>query len=147
MISPEALRRYAFFAGVQDASLKAVAMISEERTFPAGSTLFRENEPADHLFIVAEGEVDIRYAVGEGESRSVDVLVAGELMLWSALIPPHKTHSTAVARKDTRVIAMEAAGLRKLCEEDALLGLRLMTGIAEAVSNRLHGARLQLAAM
>ncbi len=146
MISPEALRRYACLASVQDETLKALAMISQEQTFTRGSVLFREREPADYLFIIAEGEVEISYAVGD-EHRSVDTLVAGELMLWSALVPPHQTHSTAVARETTRVIAINAPKLRVLCEQDHVLGFRLMSGVAEAVSHRLHGARLQLAAM
>jgi hypothetical protein len=41
MISPEMLRRYAYFAGIQDESLKAVAMISDERTAASGAVLFR----------------------------------------------------------------------------------------------------------
>jgi CRP-like cAMP-binding protein len=147
MISPEMLRRYPYFAGIKDESLKAVAMISEERSAAAGAVLFREDEPANHLFILAEGEVDIRYAVGGGEHKSVDTLVGGDLMVWTAVVPPHKTHSTAVARKDVRLVAIDAPKLRALCEQDPLLGFRLMSGIAEAVSHRLHGAGVQLAAM
>ncbi len=147
MVSPERLRRYACFAGITDESLKAIAMISDEKTHRAGTKLFQEDQPADHLFIVAEGEVDIRYAAGVGEYRSVDTLVGGDLMVWSAIIPPHKTHSTAIASKDTRLIAIEAAKLRELCQKDAVLGFKLMSRVAEAVAHRLNGARTQLAAM
>jgi CRP/FNR family transcriptional regulator, cyclic AMP receptor protein len=147
MISPELLRRYPYFAGINDESLKAVAMISEERGAAAGAVLFREDQPADHLFILADGEVDIRYHVGGGVYKSVDTLVGGELMVWTAVVPPHKTHSTAVVRKDVRLLAIQAPQLRALCEQDSLLGFRLMSGIAEAVSHRLHGAQVQLAAV
>jgi CRP-like cAMP-binding protein len=90
--------------------------------------------------------VDIRYDVG-GEHKSVDILVGGDLLVWSAIVPPHKTNATAVVRKDARLLAVEASRLRALCEQDPLLGYRLMSGIAEAVSSRLHGAQIQLAAM
>lgn len=146
MISPEILRRYPYFAGIKDESLKAVAMISDERTAPAGAVLFREDEPANHLFIVTAGEVDIRYAVGNGEHKSVDTLVGGDLMVWSAVVPPHKTHATAVVRKDVRLVAIDAPKLRALLDQDSLLGYRLMSGIAEALSHRLNGAGVQLAA-
>jgi len=53
----------------------------------------------------------------------------------------------AVARKDVRLIAIEAAKLRDLCEQDPVLGFQLLSGVVEAVANRLHGARLQLAAV
>jgi CRP/FNR family transcriptional regulator, cyclic AMP receptor protein len=147
MISPEMLRRYPCFAGIKDESLKAVAMISEERSAAAGAVLFLEDQPATHLFIVTEGEVDIRYPVGGAEHKSVDTLVGGDLMVWSAVVPPHKTHSTAVARKPVRLVAIDAPKLRALCEQDTLLGYRLMSSIAEAVSHRLNGVGVQLAAV
>lgn len=33
--------------------------LEENRSFAAGQTIFREGEPGDYLYIVAEGEVDI----------------------------------------------------------------------------------------
>ena len=146
MISPELLRRYPYFAGLKDESLKAVAMISDERSAPVGTVLVREDQPADHLYIIVDGEVDIRYHVGQGEHKSVDILVGGDLMVWMAIVPPHRINATAVALKDVRMLAIEASRLRALCDQDPLLGYRLMSGVAEAVSHRLHGAQVQLAA-
>ena len=101
--------------------------------------------PATHLYIVVEGEVDIRYRNDHGGYTTVDTLVKGSLMVWSALIEPHVTHSTAVARKDMRVIAIEAHKLRELMDEDPVLGSVLMSHAASAVSERLDGVRTQLA--
>ena len=54
MISPEVLRRYPYFASVDDDSLKAVAVIADEKTIPAGTHLFSEADPADTLRAVSE---------------------------------------------------------------------------------------------
>jgi CRP-like cAMP-binding protein len=147
MVSPELLRRFPYFHGVSDDVLKAVAMIAEEREFNPGDVLFREDQSADHLFIIAEGEVDIQYVLGNGEHKSVDTLVGGELMVWSAVIAPHRTHSKGVATKKGRCVAIEAGGLRELIGRDLMLGFGLMSGIAQAVSHRLEGARAQLATL
>ena len=147
MISPELLRRFCYFAGVSDESLKQVAMISEAKTFQAGDVLFQAEETADTLYIVTHGEVDIQSVRADGELKSVDTLVGGDLMVWSAVVGPHRTHFAGVARQETRAIAIDGRKLRKLCEKDPKLGFRLMTEVAQAVTHRLEGAQVQLAAV
>ncbi|MBC7337778.1 MAG: cyclic nucleotide-binding domain-containing protein, partial [Clostridia bacterium] len=36
MVSPEMLRRYPYFAKISEESLKEIAMMAEERSYPAG---------------------------------------------------------------------------------------------------------------
>jgi len=147
MVSPEILRRYPYFTGVTEQMLKEVAMISEEKSMPAGTVLFREGEEAAHLYIVTEGEVDVQYVLGVGSHHTVDTLVAGELMVWSSLVEPHITHSMGVARTPVRLVAIDAPKFRALLDSDPVLGYRVMKGVATTVSHRLDGARLQIAAM
>jgi len=146
MISTELLRRYPYFAGVEADSLKQVAMIAEEKTFTSGEEIFREDEVADHLFIVTHGEVDIQTRLGDGGQKTVDTCVGGDVMIWSALVGAHRTHFSGVARQETKAVSIEARKLRQLLEKDSKLGFRMMSEVAQAVANRLEGAQLQLAA-
>jgi CRP/FNR family transcriptional regulator, cyclic AMP receptor protein len=145
MISPETLRRFSCFSPVPEASLKAVAMISREESVPSGVTIFNERDPADALRIITDGKVDIRYTLRVGELRSIDTLVAGDILGWSALVEPYRMTGTATACTDTRLIVVEAKPLRALCEQDPLLGYRLMSEAVKLLSDRLDGARVQLA--
>jgi CRP-like cAMP-binding protein len=147
MISPELLRRFRCFGTISDASLKAVAMIAEEQLASAGTELFHEGDPADRLRIIVDGEVRIQYTMGNSEPRTVDTLIQGDLVGWSALVEPYKMTSVATASVDTRLIAIEAARLRELCDRDPLLGHRLMTQVARLLADRLEGARVQLASV
>jgi len=147
MISPELLRRYPYFVAVGEDSLKQLAMIAEEKEIPAGTELFREGNPADYLNVIVKGEVDIQYVLGNGERRTVDTLVAGDILGWSALIEPYKYTAIGTATKDTHLVALEAKKVRALCDQDPLLGYRLTTQIAKLLGHRLEGARVQLAAI
>ena len=147
MVSPEMLRRFPCFAGVGEGLLKQVAMIGEEKSIRKGDLLFREGEDATHLEIIIEGELDIQYLLGDGSYQTVDTTVAGDFTLWTSLIEPHITHSMGVARTNVRVVALDAAKLRTLMEAEPMLGYRIMSAIAGAVSHRLLGARMQIAAM
>ena len=145
MISPEVLRRYPYFAGIDEESLKQLAMIAEEKTIPVGTVLFREGDPATHLAIVLKGEVNVQYLLGDGELRTVDTLVDGDLLMWSALVEPYKATALGTSTKATRLACIDAAKLRVLCEREPMLGYRLMTQVARLLAHRLEGARVQLA--
>ena len=145
MISPELLRRYPYFSTVDDDSLKAVAMLAEEKSVPAGTEMFRGGDPADALNIIVKGEVDIQYLLGNGERRTVDTLVSGDILGWSALIEPYKYTAIATATKPTQLVAIQAKKLRQLCDKDPLLGYRLTIEVARLLAHRLEAARVQLA--
>jgi CRP/FNR family cyclic AMP-dependent transcriptional regulator len=146
MISPQILRRYPYFAGVSEESLKAIAMIAEEKVIPAGTQVFSEGDPALTLSFIETGEVDVQYVLGDGAHCTVDTLVDGDILGWSALVEPYKATAISTTRTNTRLIAINAPKLRALCEEDQLLGYRLMTKVAELLAHRLESARVQLAA-
>ena len=147
MISPEVLRRYPYFAKVADESLKSVAQIADEETVSAGTQMFSEGDPADSLNIIIQGEVEIQYILGSGERRTVDTLVDGDILGWSALIEPYKYTAVCTTKRDTRLVAIQAQKLRDLCGQDPMLGYRLTNQIAKLLANRLEGARVQLAAI
>ena len=145
MISPELLRWHRCFASISETSLKAVAMIAKERLVPAGTELFHEGDPADTLGIIIDGEVKIQHTLGSNELRTVETLVPGDLLGWSALVEPYKMISLATTCTDTRLIAIDAPRLRELCDRDPLLGYRLLVQVARLLADRLQTARVQLA--
>lgn len=147
MISPEVLRRYPYFAGIDAESLRRLAMITEEQRIRAGTELFREGDPAKYFSIILGGEVSIQYLLGNGELRTVDTLVPGDLLGWSALVEPYKYTAIGTTTKDTELARIDGVKIRELCDKDPLLGYRLTTEVAKLLGHRLEGARIQLAAV
>lgn len=147
MISPERLRRFPHCAGIPDEMLKQVAMLAKERQFKAGERLFEEGKIAAQLLMLETGEVDIIYTLADGKQVTVDAVVAGDLMAWSALLEPHILTATGVAKGDGLTIAVEAEPLRKLCMANPEYGFLMMTQIAITLRSRLTATRVQLAGM
>ena len=148
MISPEVLRRYPYFAGIDEASLKLLAMIADEKQhIPAGTHLFSEGEPVKHLGIIISGEVNIQYLLGSGEMRTVDTLVGGDLLGFSAFITPYRYTGFGTTTQATTLVLIDALKLRDLCDRDPQLGYQLTLHVAKLLAHRLEGARVQLAAL
>jgi CRP-like cAMP-binding protein len=149
MVSPELLRRYPVFGVLNDAQLRAIAMVAAEKSFPSGAVIFNENVVADKLYIVTDGDVDLLYS-GGGEAAvanaPVGAIASGEIFGGSSLLEPYRYIDTAQCAKTTQVVEIDAAALRALCEVDHHLGLEVMRHILQAALERLKYTQIELAA-
>ena len=146
MIPSQALRYFPHFAGTPPVVLEHIAAISSVKEFRAGERLFEEGNPATHLMLVKDGRVDIVYLLGDGRQVVADTITRGDVLCWSALLPPHRLTGSAIAMEDGELIAIDGQALWKMCEREAPLGYQIMLEIAKALRNRLAGLRVQIAA-
>ena len=152
MISPELLRRYPFFGLLYDDQLKKIAMISEDESHDQGYTIFHEGKPAEALFLLISGSVDLYYLVEEeyhpelNKEFFVGEINPGEPFGISTLIEPHILTSTARAAEPVRLIRIDGAALHQLCDGDPRLSCVLTQQAARVAIERLAFTRVQLAA-
>jgi len=147
MVTPDFLRQYSHFAGLSPEALQKLASIADEQTVAAGQTIFAESDPAEYLYLIVRGEVNLSHELGSGELRVVDTLADGELVGWAAFVEPYRCRTLATAVKDTQLVRLHAARLRDFCNSDYALGQQLLTQVALMLSCRLNSARVQLAAV
>jgi CRP-like cAMP-binding protein len=111
---------------------------------PAGSVLMREGETNDVMAIVLEGRVSLRMRVPERGQVSIVTIEPGDVVGWSAMVPPYRATSTAVVLADTELAQFDGPRLRELIAANAELGAQLYPVLLKAVARRLEGTRLQL---
>jgi CRP/FNR family cyclic AMP-dependent transcriptional regulator len=149
MISPETLRRFTLFAGLEPAAFKDIAMISEEVQCKEGCWIFRESDDADALYIIQSGQVDLKFILDEAGGKYVDITRLGEgsVIGWSSLIEPCAYTLSAMAASDVKLVKIDAAGLSGMMGADATLGYTLMKQLAQALGERLTNLRVQFASL
>ena len=127
-------------------------MIAEEETISSGVALFQKGDPADALYFLQNGRVELYYAALGATSSNVEkgILVGeiniGEPFSISALIEPHVLSSTAYIARTSRIIKIDALALRALFEKDRHMAYLLTYQATKAVIERLYATRVQLAA-
>jgi CRP-like cAMP-binding protein len=152
MISPELLRRYPFFAFLDEAQLRAVAMLSEEIEMENGALVFESGKPAEALWLLIEGGLDLYYVVADRDDPILkkefflSEFSAGDVFGISALIEPYVYNASIRTSTASRVVKMDGAGLRALSEVDTKLSASLMKATAKIALERLRDTRIQLAA-
>jgi CRP-like cAMP-binding protein len=68
----------------------------------------------------------------------------GDVVGWSALVPPYRATSTAVPLERTRLLSFDGEKLRRLLDGDQVLAAAIYPLVLRAVARRLEGTRLQL---
>ena len=152
MISHQLLQHYPFFGSLNDAQLRAIASVAEELLLESGQTLFFEGQPADALYILVDGCVELYYGANESDSLDfngflVGGISPGEAIAISSLIEPHILTSTARASKPSRVIKINTRALLDLFKTDRRLAYVLTHKTAKIAIERLLTTRIQLAAL
>ena len=152
MVSPELLRRYTFFAGLDNSQLKTIAMLAEEIEYEEGATVFKEGEHAHNIYLLIDGAVDLFFTSEEeyhpktSKQFAVGDINVGEVFGISAFIEPFITNAEARVARDSRILQIDATALRALFPDQPDMAFHLMTAIARTIRERMTGLRAQLAA-
>ncbi len=101
--------------------------------------LFREGEPGDFMYVIQSGEVEIRRTIGEVE-RVLAVLPAGEFFGEMALINQRPRSATAVVRRPSRLLVIEARTFEAMIRGKTEIAVRMIRTLA----GRLERANQQI---
>ena len=152
MISPELLRRYPFFGHLSQAQLASMAMIGEEINLIDDQVVLEEGKPAQALYFLLEGGIDLYYTVKE-DARQKDckeILVCqinvGEPFGISTLIEPNVLTASVRSNGTSQVLQFNREALKAAMKADPALELALVREMAKAAIQRLDATRVLLAA-
>jgi CRP-like cAMP-binding protein len=131
----------AAFGPETQARLAALARIVEA---PPGTRLLSEGEETTDVSIVLSGRVALRMHVPERGTVTILTVEEGDLLGWSALVPPNTATSEAIAVEPVRLLSFNGGELRAALRADHALAASVYPRVLQAVARRLVATRLQL---
>ena len=147
MIENKELLRVPVFAGLPDDQVAWFISQSEERHYKAGETYSHQGDPADAMFVILEGQIEMRGELG-GETV-VFPLKAGDVT--GALPFSRMKQFTVTARSvtDSRVARFPAARFPDLVQKMPELAQRLVGLMSDRIreTTRMEQQRDRLAAL
>jgi CRP/FNR family transcriptional regulator, cyclic AMP receptor protein len=114
---------------------------------PAGIVIFEQDQPADFLYLVAQGEVHIRFKPEDGPALTVARVRPEGVAGWSAAIGSPRYTSSAVCATDSQMLRVRSQDLRRLCERDPQTGDMLLEKLAAIVAERLRNTHPHILAL
>jgi CRP/FNR family transcriptional regulator, cyclic AMP receptor protein len=107
--------------------------------YQPGDVLFREGDAADVMYVIQAGEIEIRRKMGDAE-RVLAVLPAGEFFGEMAILTGRPRSATAVAKRQSRLLVIEAGTFEAMLRGKTEIALRIIRSLAD----RLEHANQQI---
>ena len=111
--------------------------------FPAGTVLFEEGQPGHVMYIVVDGEIEIRRRIGQTE-RTLAVLAAGEFFGEMAILSGRPRSAIAVARTAARLLVIDGTTFEAMLRARPEIALRLIKALAARLEATNHHVELLL---
>ena len=133
-----------FASGLEPGIQTRLAELSRSYSAEPGEELFREGDESKVLGVVIKGRVALRTRVPARGDVTILTVEPGDVYGWSALVPPYRATSTAVAIEALEAVTFEGPALRAALRKDAALAQALYPRILVAVERRLNATRFQV---
>ncbi|HET9295076.1 MAG TPA: cyclic nucleotide-binding domain-containing protein [Gemmatimonadales bacterium] len=132
------LRQTAIFAGLDDTELGKVADICREQTYQPGETIFKEGDPGNRLFLIAQGEVRIsRQIPGSGE-EALAVLKPGACFGEMAVFDRSERSTDAISNGGCTLATISRSELEMLLDFEPDLAAKVLRSMVRLLALRLR---------
>ncbi len=132
------LRQTAIFAGLDDTELGKVADICREQTYQPGETIFKEGDPGNRLFLIAQGEVRIsRQIPGSGE-EALAVLKPGACFGEMAVFDRSERSTDAISNGGCTLATVSRSELEMLLDFEPDLAAKVLRSMVRLLALRLR---------
>ena len=141
------LRECELFRDLADEELSSIAILCSEVVEAEGVELIREGQNADRLFVVTRGKVALHKRLGRRADRRATTVAfcsSGQILGWSALVPPGRYTLSATAWEPVMLLAIPAPLLRRAIDLNPDMGLRIMRCLSEIMARRLQQVTVAL---
>ncbi|MFQ5650003.1 MAG: Crp/Fnr family transcriptional regulator [bacterium] len=133
------LRVSRVFKELTDDELQEVANCCQRVSLEIGERIFEAETPAEYLFIVGRGSVELRFRVTHYHATKEIILerkFKGDTLGWSALAEPYVYTLSAVTMQDSELLKLKASDIKGVCEQNKRIGYVLMKNISEIIGER-----------
>jgi CRP-like cAMP-binding protein len=132
------IRQAAIFADLSDEELAAVAEICKEHQVARNQFVFREGEPGNRLYILAEGEVRIsRDVPGTGE-EALAVLKKGACFGEMSVFDRSERSTDAIANTNCTLITISRSDFEMLIDFNRDIAYKVLWAVVRLLSGRLR---------
>jgi len=133
------------FSRLSESQLESIFAISREQRIQKGQWLFRENEEAEHFYVIQEGAVELVTVVDDHIEIPIAMVRAKNGCIGiGALVPPFRYSLSARAAHDSNLLVFKRTDLETLKREDPGLVCIMMNNLAQKLLERLRESRQEM---
>lgn len=139
--------RIDIFKDLDEDLMELIKPLFERLSCQAGTVVFQQGTPADFLYFIITGKVEMSFKPYDGTPITVSHVEKGGLFGWSAVVGSEKYTSSAIAIEEVKAYRVRGSELRKFCKEHPEAGKDILERLADGVSFRWKDAHKQVQAI
>lgn len=145
MVSTKLLKKNPLFKDLSEDGLEKVLEICSEREHKAGKTVFSKGDKAENLFLLYEGECEVKVALGGTlEYYTVYRLTPGEVFGEIGFVERSERSATVKCAKNAKVLVLKRVDFDKLAEKFPEIAATMMSNMAAILARRLRETDAEL---
>jgi CRP/FNR family transcriptional regulator, cyclic AMP receptor protein len=141
------LVHFPLFQGLSEDQLRLLEPLLEYCSFPVGTTIFDQGAPADCLFFLLVGTVEVIYKPYDGPALPVARITSGGVFGWSAALGRDVYTSAALTAETVEAYRVNGQKLHSLCERYPETGVVILERLASIIADRLSSTHDQILAV
>lgn len=141
------LDRVATFNDMNQDYVKLLEPLFERYACPSGTMVIEQGQPADYLYLILDGKVQVSFKPYDGTSITVSHVERDGVFGWSAVLGSGTYTSSVTAIEDLETYRIRGNELRKLCLNHPEAGKEILERIASVVSSRWNNSHEQVKSM
>lgn len=135
------------FSDMNQEYIELLQPLFERYSCPSGATVIQQGQPADYLYLIVDGKVQVTYKPYDGTPITVAHVEKDGVFGWSAVVGSRTYTSSVTAIEDLDTFRIQGNELRKLCMDHPEAGKEILERIASVVSSRWKNSHEQVKAI
>ncbi len=131
------LKNVPIFADLTADELAMMSRLVTEESHTAKDVIFREGEPGDKMYLVAEGQVAITKKAGKAR-KGLASLGPGAAFGEFSLFDGGARSANAVATADSRLFALKGSDLYGVFAKNPVLGQKILLRVIQELTRRFR---------
>ncbi|MFQ6092832.1 MAG: Crp/Fnr family transcriptional regulator [bacterium] len=130
MNKKDGLKKSLLFSELSEGDLSEVANITTARRFARGEAIFSEGDPADELFILSSGRIEIFKLSADGKRQILRTVVSGEMFAEAAMFSGKTYPAYADALTECEILCIAKGDLLNLLHTNPQLSLKMLGALS-----------------
>lgn len=137
-MDPLLLKKFVLFSNLSAEHLRLLAPRFTAERHPAGKVLFREGDPGNSLYLIAQGNVRITQQLQTATEEALAVLKGGDYFGDMSLIDAQPRSADAILGEDSLLYKISREEFLRLLRSDAELTVSVMFQFVRTLCARLR---------
>jgi SulP family sulfate permease len=144
---PLDLHEIDLFKGRKEETMAALEACMEKRHVDSGERIFTSGESGDELFLIRRGAVRIMLPLNDRQSIHLSTFGRGNFFGEMAFLDGAVRSADAIAGSDADLYVLSRKNFDRLALEHKMVAIKLLEGLASALTARLRYANAEMRAM